>query len=127
MNKEFDRANSSTAPKSVRHLASKLLISLGVLVALSGCASYYGAAKISSVPAGAEVINLKDGTILGVTPTTVWWQDGNSDRQHISLRIKLDGYYDKVAPFWLSMRHQSQGDAMASPQVVDTVLQQRGD
>ena len=66
MNKEFDRANSSTAPKSVRHLASKLLISLGVLVALSGCASYYGAAKISSVPAGAEVINLKDGTILGV-------------------------------------------------------------
>jgi len=60
MNKEFDRANSSTAPKSVRHLASKLLISLGVLVALSGCASYYGAAKISSVPAGAEVINLND-------------------------------------------------------------------
>ena len=101
MNKEFDRANSSPISKSVRRSVSKLILGLGVLVALSGCASYYGAAKITSVPNGAEVINLKDGTILGVTPTTVWWQAGNSDRQHISLRIKLDGYYDKVAPFWL--------------------------
>jgi hypothetical protein len=104
-----------------------LFISLVAVVSLSGCASYYGAVNITSEPSGAEVINLKDGTILGVTPTTVWWKDGNSDRQHISLRLKLDGYYDKVAPFWLSMRHKSQSDALTSPQVVETLLQRRGD
>lgn len=107
--------------------AYRLLISLTAIAILSGCASYYGAARITSEPSGAEVINLKDGTILGVTPTTVWWKSGSSDRQHMSLRLKLDGYYDKVAPFWLSMRHKSQSESMASPQVVETVLQQRGD
>ncbi len=105
----------------------KFALIIALVVTLPACATYYGAARISSVPAGAEVINLKDGTILGVTPTTVWWQSGSSDRQHVSLRIKLDGYYDKVAPFWLSMRHKTQADAMASPQVVDTALQRRGE
>lgn len=96
-----------------------------VFVGLTGCASYYGAATITSIPSGAEVINTKDGTILGVTPTTVWWKNASSDRQHITLRLKLDGYYDKVTPFWLSMRHKTQQDAMGSPQAVDSVLQQR--
>ncbi len=110
-----------------RTRTNRILLCTLALAMLSGCASYYGAARITSEPSGAEVINLKDGTILGVTPTTVWWKTGSSDRQHISLRLKLDGYYDKVAPFWLSMRHKSQSEAMDSPQVVETVLQQRGD
>ena len=108
-------------------IVSKISVTLLLLVMISGCASYYGAANITSIPSGAEVINTKDGTVLGVTPTTVWWKNSSSDRQHITLRLKLDGYYDKVTPFWLSMRHKSQQDAMNAPQSVESALQERGD
>ena len=108
-------------------IASKLSLTLALLFMISGCATYYGAAKITSYPSGAEVINTKDGTVLGVTPTTVWWKNSSSDRQHITLRLKLDGYYDKVTPFWLSMRHNTQQEAMSAPQAVESALQRRGD
>lgn len=118
---------SLTKSNSRMNIVIKTCFPLLLAAALSGCASYYGAATITSYPSGAEVINTKDGTVLGVTPTTVWWKDSSSDRQHITLRLKLDGYYDKVTPFWLSMRHKSQQDAMNAPQAVESALQRRGD
>lgn len=91
---------------------------------LTGC-SHYGAAKISSIPAGAEVINIETGTVLGVTPTEVWWREkgaNSSKRQFISVRLRKDGFYDKVATFWLSMRHSSASDALKNAQKVEVNL-----
>jgi len=38
------------------------------------------------------------------------------------LRLKKDGYYEKVASFWLSMRHSSSDEAQKSPDLVEVVL-----
>ena len=90
----------------------KLLLICSLCIALSACASHYGAAYITSNPPGAEVINPDDGTTLGVTPTTVWWKESSGNRQYIALRFKKEGFYGKVNSFWLSMRHTSVDDAM---------------
>ena len=103
----------------------RAFVVLFIAVFLSGCASYYGAASITSEPAGAEVINLNDGTLLGVTPVTVRWKKDDAVRQHITLRLRKDGYYEKVVPFWLSMRHKSQAEAMQAAQSVEAAMQQR--
>lgn len=100
---------------------SKIAGAAIALVLISGC-SHYGAAQIKSVPTGAEVINIDDGTVLGVTPTKVWWKGDSSNRQYISVRLKKDGYYDKVASFWLSMRHSSQQAALNNVQDVEVNL-----
>ncbi|MGH1539770.1 MAG: hypothetical protein ACRBHB_05050 [Arenicella sp.] len=98
----------------LKNLAPAIIL----VTVLTGC-SHYGAARINSVPDGAEVINIDDGTVLGVTPTTVWWKDGSSRRQYMSVRLRKDGFYDKVASFWLSMRHSSQKSAIQNAQAVE--------
>ena len=106
-----------------RHFRTLILICLVTLT--SACSTHYGAAKIVSNPPGAEVISDEDGTIIGTTPTTAWWKDGNSRRKNIILRFKKDGYYEKVTPFWLSMRHTNLKDAQANTQLVEVVLDSR--
>ena len=108
-------------PKQYTRLLRSLIIGIA-LAAMSGCASY-GAAQIVSTPSGAEVINLDDGTLLGVTPATVWWKDSSSNRKNITVRFKKPGYRDKVTQFWLSMRHRSQEKALASPQLVEVNIE----
>lgn len=104
----------------------KITVSLLLsLVALSACSTHYGAAKIVSNPPGAEVISDEDGTVIGTTPTTAWWKDSSSNRQHIILRFKKDGYYEKVSSFWLSMRHRSLESAKENTQLVEVVLQDK--
>lgn len=100
----------------------RILALLAALLAVGGCA-HHGAAQITSTPPGAEVVNLDDGTVLGVTPVTVWWKESNSNRKYLSVRFKMDGYRDKVSSFWLSMRHGSRKSAMADPQLVEVSLQ----
>ena len=94
---------------------------------LSACANHYGAARITSMPAGAEVISVEDGSSLGVTPTTVVWKEGNSNRQHLILRFQKDGYYEKVSSFWLHMRHSKASDAEENPDIVEVILQKKGE
>jgi hypothetical protein len=98
-----------------------------VLISLSACASHYGAARITSIPAGAEVVSGEDGSSLGVTPTTVLWKEGSDNRQHLILRLQKDGYYEKVSSFWLHMRHSSATDAKNDPDLVEVVLKKKGE
>ncbi|MBX2850017.1 MAG: hypothetical protein KTR16_16950 [Acidiferrobacterales bacterium] len=102
------------------------IITCFLCISLSACASHYGAAHITSNPPGAQVINLDDGTTLGVTPATVWWKEPNADNQHIALRFKKDGYYEKVDSFWLSMRHSSIEEATQNSTHVEVNLQPKG-
>ena len=100
----------------------KNIIVILTIAIISGCA-HYGAARIVSNPAGAEVINLDDGTLLGTTPTTVWWKDSGGNRKNITVRFKKPGYKEKVTQFWLSMRHTSEKQARAEPQLVEVVIE----
>jgi len=84
----------------------------------TACSTYYGAANISSVPEGSEVINDEDGSLLGVTPLTVWWKDSSKRRKQMILQIRKDGFYTKTAVFWLSMRHKSKEAALKEKQLV---------
>ena len=102
------------------------LFTIFLCISVSACASHYGAATIKSNPPGAEVVSTDDGSILGVTPMTYWWEEPNGNTQYEVLRIKKDGYYEKSAPFKLSMRHKSQGDAEENPTIVEVNLQQIG-
>lgn len=96
-------------------------------VSFSACSSHYGAAYITSNPPGAEVISLDDGTTLGVTPATVWWKEPSGNNQHKALRLKKDGYYEKVSSFWLSMRHSSIDEATQNSTLVEVNLLKKGE
>jgi len=100
---------------------------IGLSFVLSACSAHYGAAKIVSSPPGAEVINLDDGTVIGKTPVTMRWKNSSKERQHIPLRLKKDGYYEKVSSFWLSMRHSSESAAKENPQLVEVIMQKKGE
>ena len=105
----------------------KFFSALMLCISLSACAAHYGAAKISSFPSGAEVISGEDGSSLGVTPTEVVWKDSSGNRKHLILRFQKDGYYEKVNSFWLHMRHSNEAQAKAAPDVVEVVLQRKGE
>ena len=98
-----------------------------ICLTLSACGAHYGAAKFVSDPPGAEVINLDDGTVIGITPVTMFWKDSNGSRQHPAIRLKKDGYYEKVSSFWLSMRHSSQEEAVENAQLVEVKMQKKGE
>jgi hypothetical protein len=102
---------------------NKLIIALALSISLSACASsaHYGAAKIMSIPAGAEVIS-EQGTVLGVTPLTSWWTDKSDNQKQLLLRFSKDGYLEKVGSFGLSMHHQSQPDAIQNPQKIEVQM-----
>ena len=103
----------------------KLFLTLSLSFLVSACASHYGAARITSTPAGAEVISGKDGSSLGVTPTKVVWKEASDNNQHLILRFRKGGYYEKVTSFWLHMRHSTSVKAEESPDLVDVVLQKK--
>ncbi len=94
------------------------LILLSVIF-LGGCAGIrHGAANITSVPAGAEVINMDDDTLLGVTPVIVWWSEDGTRRKFVNIRLHKKGFRDKTSFFWLSLRHADKNSALKDPQLV---------
>lgn len=106
---------------------SRLALTLLTAITLSACGAHYGAATIVSDPPGAEVVNIDDGTIIGITPVTMRWKSGSGDRQLIPIRLKKPGYYEKVDSFWLSMRHTSEDVAKQNPQQVKVAMQKKGE
>ena len=100
-----------------------LLLACGLLV-LSGCASY-GAARIQSVPPGAEVVNLEDDSLLGTTPVLVHWKTDRQESRLITVRFQKAGFNDKVTAFWVNMRHNSRESAEQDPQNVKIELEQK--
>lgn len=116
---------------SIKTLALKKAVYSFVLllaiINLSACAAHYGAAKIVSSPAGAEVINGEDGSIIGKTPVTMRWKNANGNRQTIILKFKKAGYYEKTSSFWLEMRNRNAKKADTNPQLVEIEMQKVGE
>ena len=98
---------------------SALVLTLSVL--LSACA-HHGAAAIYSRPSGAEVIDVKTGVALGVTPVKVWWRDDSISRKFVNIRVQKEGYRDKTNSFWVDLRHDSRETALENAQPVEMIL-----
>lgn len=91
-----------------------LSIGLGLIFMVSGCASSplkYGSAKISSRPEGAEVVNLKDDSHLGVTPVKVSFGGEADTAEFITVQLRKVGYIDRITSFWINRRHATQPEA----------------
>lgn len=111
----------------MRTILIKLTFLTSLALSMSGCTTYYGAAVITSDPPGAQVINDEDGKVLGITPLTMSWKDGNANRQHIILDFSKDGYYKKISSFWLSMRYRTQSAAIDAPQSWEVTLEKKAE
>ena len=83
---------------------------LASLLFISGCATspqQYGAAKISSSPDGAEVVNLKDDSSLGVTPVQVSFVGAGGTAELVTVQLRKTGYVDRITSFWINRRHNA--------------------
>lgn len=94
-----------------------------LLVLVAGCTSYHGVAHIQSNPAGAQVYDMDDSTVLGITPVKVWWREPEEGRKFVNIRVHKEGYSDKTTSFWMSLRHTSKQDAESEPQNVNIELE----
>ena len=74
------------------HSIRKYFLNLGLFLALgslTACSqTRYGVVKIESIPSGAEVINLKDDTHLGMTPLLVTWQSEDEDARNATVELQ---------------------------------------
>ncbi len=105
----------------------KLIVIVISSLTLAGCASHYGAAVIVSTPSGAEVIDKETNEVIGVTPLTMHWKNGNGTRETITLELSKAGYYSKTSAFWLDMRQRNAKAARAEPLEVEVKMQKIGE
>ena len=98
-----------------------------ILAVFAGCASYHGAAQISSTPSGAEVINVDTGEVLGVTPLQLDWKESVGTRQQILIKLIKDGYYSKTEGFWVDMNARSLKKAEETPNLVEIPMRKIGE
>ncbi|HEB49562.1 MAG TPA: hypothetical protein ENI89_03045 [Desulfobulbus sp.] len=107
--------------------AAGVLLALGGLALAAGCAGpkTYGAVKFISRPPGAEVINLKDDTHLGMTPLLVVWEGEEGRPEYVTVEMLKSGYREEITAFWVNTRHRSRKEAEAEPQPVTVELKKR--
>ena len=112
---ETQAARHSFLTRSFRYIA---LLTIG-LFTLSGCAYHHGAAYIKTDPPGAQVINMDDSSVLGITPVKIWWREGAEQRKFVNILVHKAGYRDKTTSFWVTLRHSNRQSALGDPQNVD--------
>lgn len=100
--------------------------SLLLLATLGGCVTKYGAAKITTDPPGAEVVNLGDDSLIGVTPVKLLIGEEAQARKSINIRVQKDGYRDKTTAFWVTLRHNTREEALEQAQDINVKLDQTG-
>lgn len=95
-----------------------------VALMTAGCAGgvKYGAANISSDPAGAEIVNLKDDTNLGKTPAQVVWKGEGGSSEHVTIQLRKNGYQSAITSLWVNKRHGSEDEARMNAVDVHTEL-----
>lgn len=114
-----------TIARNLKKNCVRVLV-LFVLCNLAACSqTKYGVVKIVSIPAGAEVINLKDDTHLGITPLLVTWEDDEDTAKNATVELRKVGYVEKITTFWVNMRHDTKEAAILEPQPVTIELKKR--
>lgn len=91
---------------------------------IAGCGGgmKYGAAKISSEPTGASIINLRDETNLGQTPANVFWRDEEGLPEQVTIQLRKNGYHSAITSLWVNKRYSSKEEAMDNATEVHTEL-----
>lgn len=92
---------------------------------LVACVQHHGAVVVRSQPQGAEVVDVKTGMVLGVTPFRYWWRDDSLSRKFVNIRAQKDGYADKTNSFWVDLNHENKDDALEDAQTVQMHLDKR--
>ncbi len=114
------RSNDSICKYFTKYSLLLLLLSLGA------CGrTMYGVVKIESIPSGAEVVNLKDDTHLGMTPLLVTWESDDEDTRYATVELRKLGYVEEIASFWVKLRHKSKEAASLEAQPVIIELKKR--
>lgn len=100
-----------------------LTFAIGLLF-LGGCArpKTFGAVEFKSTPAGAEVINLGDDTLLGTTPTKVIWESTGGESQKVTVQFRKQGYLERISDVWVNTRHGSREAALKKAQPIEVEL-----
>lgn len=104
------------------------LVAIGVVFQLTGCSSTsktYGAVKFTSMPQGAEVVNLKDDANLGMTPVMVTWEGEDGKPEYVTVEITKKGFQNEITSFWVNTRHETREEAAAEPQPLTVELIKR--
>ncbi len=103
---------------------ARLLPLLALLLGLSGCTSY-GAAAFLSTPSGAEVVDMRDDSLLGTTPFRYLWddRDGREERL-ITVRVYKPGYVPRVTALRVVARHGSPEEAYRNALGVEVALEE---
>jgi hypothetical protein len=84
----------------------------------------FGAARIVSEPAGANVVSFKDNATLGTTPLDQVWETEDGKAEFIQLILTRPGHADAVTSFWINPRHATREDAAAKPRTVTVRLKE---
>ncbi len=112
-----------------RHSCITLIgvLAIAALVLLSGCSSSnkYGVANISSIPDGAEVVNLKDQSHLGRTPVKVSFPGEPNTAEFVTIQLRKPGYIDRITSFWINRKHKSPEEAEMNAIDVQVELEKR--
>lgn len=84
------------------------------LALLTGCGAQtkYGVAKINSTPAGAEIVNLKDNSHLGITPARVSFPGEADTSEFVTIQLRKLGYRDRITTFWMNRRYETVHEAL---------------
>jgi len=108
--------NPDNLPKLL--LTFTLLLILGSLTGCGG--TRYGTARITSMPAGAEVVNLRDDTHLGITPLMVTWEEDDDEAIRATVELRKSGYVEEIKSFWIKMyKTKEEADQKAQPVTVE--------
>ncbi len=110
---------------SKKLMAPFVLVMLGLFI--SGCTTYYGAAVIKTIPDGAQVYDMDDGSYIGVSTTRHVWLSRNTQRKFMNVRLHKEGYEDSISSFWLNLDYATSKGAAGSPQFVQFDLKPSAD
>jgi hypothetical protein len=94
-----------------KYLRKNILLSAVMIGALfaGGCGSNtmrYGVAMIKSEPPGAEVVNLRDDSNLGITPVKATFRSSDDQSEYVTVQLRRPGYADRITAFWINYRHE---------------------
>ena len=103
------------------------LLAVAAMLQLTACGSSktYGDVKFITIPPGAQVVNLKDDTNLGMTPVQVTWEGKDGKPEYVTVELTKKGYKNDITSFWVNTRHETREAAAAEPQPVTVELQKR--
>lgn len=104
-----------------------LFFCLSGLLAQVGCAKRksYGAVQFVTNPPGAEIVNLRDDTSLGVSPIIVTWEAEEGKAEYVTVQFRKTGFLEEITRFWVNTRHDSREEAQAEAQPITVELIKR--